>query len=704
MKLLMRWLVLISATHLSMTELRLACGADRSLQDFPDLAAFFEAEVSRIETQNSLRQFETLDQWTAARPKLRSQLFEMLGLSPLPEKTPLQPQITGVTEEAEFRVERLHFQSLPGLYVTGNLYLPKALDQPVPAVLYVCGHGGVKKDGVSFGNKVQYQHHGAWFARSGFACLVIDTLQLGEIEGIHHGTYRHDRWWWNARGYTPAGVEAWNCIRALDYLQGRPEIDGQRLGVTGRSGGGAYSWWIAALDDRIQSAVPVAGITTLRNHVVDGCVEGHCDCMYMLNSCRWDYATVAALVAPRPLLISNTDKDSIFPLEGVQQIHRDVRHIYELYDKPQHLGLQITEGPHKDTQELHIHAFRWMNRFLKNDESMISKVATPFFQPEQLKVFSSLPVDERNTRIDESFVAAAVPPAAEHVSQITKNPEQWFGNSRTMLRSRCFAAWPDGDPDWQPKPDMRIEKLIVREDAADRMTVSRIHFDSQRFVPLFLDVICHPQAEISSVSNLRLLVLDTEEWSAWNSLLNRPDAGLAEPSAEQKARMIDRLRSVAALPGSAVALFSPRGSGPHRWQADARKLVHIQRRFQLLGMTVEGMQAWDIRRALQTVRSMCRADAAVSLYSTGRFDEPCLCASLFEPALHSLHLAGTSGNSHPVTPILNLSRTVHAQELFALALWQTSIQPGQASVVSELGGRLSASPEWRGGALLTAPQ
>ena len=116
-------------------------------------------------------------------------------------------------------------------------------------------------------------------------------------------------WWWLNRGYTPAGVEAWNCMRALDYLETRPEVDGDKLGVTGRSGGGAYSWWIAAIDERIKGAVPVAGITDLQNHVVDGGVEGHCDCMFMVNTYRWDYPQVAALVAPRPLLIANTDSD-----------------------------------------------------------------------------------------------------------------------------------------------------------------------------------------------------------------------------------------------------------------------------------------------------------------------------------------------------------------------------------------------------------
>ena len=107
--------------------------------------------------------------------------------------------------------------------------IAKQVEEKLPAILYVCGHGGVKKDGVSYGNKVHYQHHGEWFARNGYVCLTIDTLQLGEIEGIHHGTYNHDMWWWNARGYSSAGVEAWNCIRALDYLETRPEVDADRF-------------------------------------------------------------------------------------------------------------------------------------------------------------------------------------------------------------------------------------------------------------------------------------------------------------------------------------------------------------------------------------------------------------------------------------------------------------------------------------------
>ena len=235
-------------------------------------ARYFENETKRL-AKADLAEIRTLGDWNEKKNEYRNQLREMLGLDPLPERTPLQVKITGTVQHDEFEVRKLHYQSSPGLYVTGNLYVPKKLTAPAPAILYVCGHGRVQIDGVNYGNKTHYQHHGAWFARNGYVCLTIDTIQLGELEGIHHGTYRHRMWWWNSRGYTPAGVEAWNGIRAIDLLESLDFVDKNRIGVTGRSGGGAYSWWIATLDERIKAAAPVAGITDLQNHG-DGVVEG----------------------------------------------------------------------------------------------------------------------------------------------------------------------------------------------------------------------------------------------------------------------------------------------------------------------------------------------------------------------------------------------------------------------------------------------
>ena len=250
-------------------------------------------------------------------------------------------------------------------------------------------------------------------------------------------------WWWNNHGYTPAGVEAWNCVRALDYLQSRKEVDGERLGVTGRSGGGAYSWWIAAIDDRIKAAAPVAGITDLENHVVDGTVEGHCDCMFFVNTYRWDYPLVAALVAPRALLLENSDTDGIFPLNGVIRTHAKVRQIYQLYKAAPQFGLVITPGPHKDTQDLQVPAFRWFNKHLKGQEPLIGMAAEKLLTPAELKVFAKLPEDERNTTIHETFTHTT-PPAAPPADEAAwrKSRQGWLG----ALRTKVFRGWPEKDP------------------------------------------------------------------------------------------------------------------------------------------------------------------------------------------------------------------------------------------------------------------
>jgi dipeptidyl aminopeptidase/acylaminoacyl peptidase len=196
--------------------------------------AYLAAQAAKL-SQRFLDGATTMEEWKTRRPRLKQEYFDMLGLWPLPERTPLHATVTGTLDRDPVTIEKLHFQSRPGLYVTGNLYRPQKVEGKLPAVLYVCGHSGRGRDG----NKTAFQDHGMWFANNGYICLIIDTLQLGEIPGVHHGTYSRGRWWWQALGYTPAGVECWNGMRAIDYLVSRPDVDADRIAVTGISGGGA---------------------------------------------------------------------------------------------------------------------------------------------------------------------------------------------------------------------------------------------------------------------------------------------------------------------------------------------------------------------------------------------------------------------------------------------------------------------------------
>ena len=597
------------------------------------LNAYFETETRRI-TARSLANIDSAEDWDRQKDVLRRQLYESLGLQPLPARSPLEAKVTGRTERTDFVVENIVFESRPGLYVTANFYYPKNITEPLPTVLYVCGHGKVEIDGVSYGNKTYYQHHGAWFARNGYTCLTIDTLGLGEIIGEHHGTHHEGRWWWNSRGYTPAGVEAWNCIRALDYLETRPEVDKKRFGVTGRSGGGAYSWWIAALDQRIQCAVPVAGITSMHNHVVDGCVEGHCDCMYHINGYQWDFPTVAALVAPRPLLIANTDKDRIFPLDGVVDVYNKTRRIYELLDATDNIGLSIVEGPHADTQPLRVPAFQWFNRHLKGEQAseVFESAAVKYLEPQELKVLDEIPADERNTSIDEYFTREPnVGRGPQSASDWRADRDLWM----SRLKSRSFRNWPG-------RPDELGLTEISSVDAHD-LRFSRFRFQSQEPFDLDLFLVRSDKLERKDLDLVVLNVLDENGWqeflssvgAAFPSQFPQGEGELPELNAE---RFNQEVKMHRAQPW-AMAYVCPRGVGPTAWTTNEKERTHIRRRFMLLGQTLATMQTWDARRAMQALRKVEDMEKVpLWLQSEGDMAVNTLYASLFEPDVARLDL------------------------------------------------------------------
>jgi len=641
--------------------------ADSPSRNDQMLAEYFGAETATL-ANRCLADVRSIDVWKARRQEYRRQLQEMLGLWPMPERTELKAVITGKLERDDFLVEKLHFQASPGLYVTANLYLPKGLKNPAPAILYLCGHSQQITNNTSFGNKTGYQHHGEWFARNGYVCLVIDTLQLGEIQGLHHGTRHLGLWWWNARGYTPAGVEAWFGIRALDYLCSRPEVDGERIGITGRSGGGSYSWTIAALDDRVKVVAPVAGITDLQNQVVDGVVDGHCDCMFFVNTYRWDFPQVAALIAPRPLLIGNSDKDKIFPLDGVVRLHEKARKIYALYGATDKLGLLITEGPHLDTQDLQLPVFRWFNRFLKDDDAQIEMAAKKLLAREQLKVFDSLPAAAVNTNIQATFVAPAKPPESPGTSTERKQASE---SLKAALKEKVFAGWPT------ETNSLGIELHGHSENFGVRMNAYA--FKSQPHVDLWVYVLQRTKGKKPDVA--RLVVFDEANWrdclatfDPWLGSGGQGEPRELGPSTEGKSRL-DVLRREAEAGKLTLVLFAPRGVGPTAWTSDEKKQTQIRRRFMLLGQTLDGMRVWDIRRATQTVRAIKETKAKpLIMEASGPMAVNALYASLFEPGVRRLELKRLPVSHVDGPDYLNVLRVLDIPLALQLAAEQAEVK------------------------------
>jgi dienelactone hydrolase len=636
------------------------------------LDAYIRGQVKQI-ADAALADVKSKEDWEKKRPELRRQFLEMMGLWPLPKRTDLKPVVTGKLDAPSFTVEKLHFQSSPGLYVTANLYIPKKLKQPAPAVLYVCGHGNVVIDGVSYGSKVFYQHHPAWFAANGYVCLILDTLELGEINGEHHGTSRRGMWWWQTLGYTPGGIECWNAMRALDYLQTRKEVDVKRLGVTGRSGGGATSWWVAAADDRVQCIVPVAGIGDLEAHLVEGAVPrfkhgaitGHCDCMYFVNTHRWDFSTVAALCAPRPLLLGNSDADQIFPVAGYRRIADKVRKIYALYGAADKFALLETAGPHKDTPELRQGAYRWMNRWLKGDNNAVVEKEQPRFTPQQLKVFKEFPDDAANATIHESFIIPATP-ELPNVPEVAR--EWWTGQSREWLQAlgeRVFHGWPEKPPKLEPRPAADVKHNGVRLRAFD--------FISEENVELRLWLLTAEKVDKPSL--VVLSALDEAGWQHWVRDLG-PD--FKDALLETRALTFDEARFTQNRKALefyqwGFAAIAPRGVGPTRWSEteliDGKPVdKQIRRRFALIGQTLDGQRVWDVRRGIEVVRGLPDLKN-VPLWLQGKGDMAgiALYAALFEPDVARLDLWDLPASHRQGPVFLNVRRILDMPQAVALA-------------------------------------
>lgn len=614
---------------------------------------YFQREVTRLEraTSEDLAQV-TPANWPETKQQWRAELREMLGIDPNLQKSELHVTTVGSIRRDRVRIDRLHYQSRPGLYVTANLYRPAdaAPETGRPAVLYVCGHSRAIDRGRLMGNKTGYQHHGLWLARHGFVCLMIDTIQLGEFHGEHHGTYRLGRWDWVSRGFTPAGVEAWNAIRGIDLLCDLPDVDATKIGITGRSGGGAYSWFAAALDERIRVAIPVAGITDLRNHVIDGCVEGHCDCMYFANYYGWDYAKLAALVAPRPLLLENSDSDRIFPLDGVIRTDRLLRSLYAQLGVPEKYGLVVTPGPHKDTQDLQVPAFRWLIKHLQGEEAVINEAASKEVEPRQLAVF------ERET------------PSNERVTSVS----QWFANQAEPIEDGVRAAqlW---TTEWRPK----LEQI-----GALPHDVSNLGFTLQTSGKTEAGSWQLFASDPSTEEGVQILKLEPSG-NARSAVAHLGSQDLGQWKGETVHEMLDQdgVRArLDRLPDRIHYFIRPRSADWINNAGGVSEKHHVVRRFVLLGQTPAQVALRDSLAALRWISQTQLEELPLELAGSGREALVTVLLALLSDHYDSfsrikrLHLGAFPTDAQLASCILGLRRVCHPASLRAAAVERLGIE------------------------------
>jgi cephalosporin-C deacetylase-like acetyl esterase len=579
---------------------------------------------------------KTRDEWEKKWPRLRREYLDMLGLDPLPEKTPLKATVTGTVEHEGVVIEKLHYQSKPGLYVTANLYRPKEPKGKLPAILYVCGHAGKGRDG----NKTAFQDHGLWFANNGYVCLIVDTLQLGEIPGIHHGTYGvtekkppenkplEVRMWWQALGYTPAGVECWNGIRGIDYLCSRDDVDKDRIGVTGISGGGASTVWIAAADERVKVAVPVSGMSDLESYVTNKIINGHCDCMFLVNTYQWEWTTIAALIAPRPLLFANSDNDKIFPMDGNRRVIERLRQVYKMYDKPELVDDYVSEGGHDYRPDLRVAVFKWINRHLKNETGEVKDAHFKLMEGKELRVFpedKDVPKDATNDKIDETFVKRAE----------VKLPEkgkfaEWKKGMMKELREKAFRNFPD-----------RISAATPRKEGS---------------FPPDLSLCTEQEIEAGYVPGL------AKKDPSYFRILVLPDRlPLVKDDPE------DAIRAVGDLikESDVHAAVDARGGPAQPWTRKSPP-NYVERSHALLGRTVDTGRLWDIAALVRRISEKYGATKTVRLTGRGQAGILAAYAALFEPSIKEVVIIDPP-TSHKDGPIfLNVLRVLDIPEALGM--------------------------------------
>lgn len=284
---------------------------------------------------------------------------------PFPEKTPLNPIVTGVVERENYRIEKIIFESRPKFFVTANLYVPKGRKTPLPGIVGECGHSENGKAAEA------YQSFAQGLARMGYVVLIFDPigqgerLQYGHLDAPHRphvGVGEH-----LAAGNQQFLVgeffgswRAWDGIRALDYLLTRPEVDPQHVGITGNSGGGTMTTWLCGLERRWSMAAPSCFVTTFRRNLENELPADTEQCPPRALALHLDHDDFLAAMAPRPVVILAKERD-YFDARGAEDAYRRLKRLYTLLGAADNIRLFIGPTTHGYSRENREAMYQWFN-------------------------------------------------------------------------------------------------------------------------------------------------------------------------------------------------------------------------------------------------------------------------------------------------------------------------------------------------------
>jgi dienelactone hydrolase len=302
-----------------------------------------------------IKSLNTKEDWAGRQKNVRDVLMKIVG--PFPEKTPLNAKITGTIKKEGYRIEKVIYESMPAFYVTGCLYIPDGKKGKKPAILFVSGHA---QEAFRYN---EYQIMILNLVKKGFIVFAIDPVSQGErvqlFDPVKNAsaigpTTREHGYLGNQcflTGVSLARYFIWDGIRGIDYLLTRKEVDPERLGVTGQSGGGTQSAYIFAFDERIKAGAPVNYITGFRRLLESIGPQDAEQNFYhgILNGIT--HADLLEIRAPNPALIVAGTRD-FFSIQGARETYSEVKRAYSAFGQGNNIGIIEDDWGHGYTRKL----------------------------------------------------------------------------------------------------------------------------------------------------------------------------------------------------------------------------------------------------------------------------------------------------------------------------------------------------------------
>ncbi len=400
-------------------------------------------ELRHLDLTYDAPSFKTKEEWQARAEFLRKQILFAAGLLPMPEKTPLNAKIFGKTDKGDYTVEKVYFESVPGHYVTGNLYRPKkttaqTAGEKYPAVLLPHGHwafGRLENQPLNSGPA-----RAANFARQGYVAFVWDMVGYNDSNVVPHtfanhreGLVRESLW-----GINLLGLQLWNSIRATDFILSLPDVDAERLGVTGESGGGTQTFLLYAVDNRIKVSAPVNMISSI--------MQGGSVCENApLLRIDTNNMEIGAMMAPRPLMMIAATGDWTKNTPTVE--FPALQNIYKLFDAADKIKSAQFDSPHNYHKESREAVYGWFAHWLQGraEVTPIKEKSSSIPTLTELLVFYGIPRPNNElteNQLTESLIEARKKQFQAALPTDAASLEKFRKQYGTALKYSLMAEYP----------------------------------------------------------------------------------------------------------------------------------------------------------------------------------------------------------------------------------------------------------------------